>query len=167
MSTDPRTPRAPLALSLVLARLEAADAADALRTLAGHLLDDGAVTEAFPEALQAREQRYPTGLPTPIPTAIPHADPEHVLVPGLALATLARPVAFGEMGAGGGQVPVQLLAMPLLTDAREHLAALQRLMALLQDEQAVAALLEAEDAETLRARAEALLGRAEDEEEIA
>ena len=64
-------------------------------------------------------------------------------------------------------VPVQLLAMPLLTDAREHLAALQRLMALLQDEQAVAALLEAEDAETLRARAEALLGRAEDEEELA
>ena len=106
MSTDPRTPRAPLALSLVRARLEAADAADALRTLAGHLLDDGAVTEGFPEALQAREQRYPTGLPTPIPTAIPHADPEHVLVPGLALATLARPVAFGEMGAGGGQVPV-------------------------------------------------------------
>ena len=33
----------------------------------------------LPEALQAREQRYPTGLPTPIPTAIPHADPEHVL----------------------------------------------------------------------------------------
>ena len=32
MSTDPRTPRAPLALSLVRARLEAADAADALRT---------------------------------------------------------------------------------------------------------------------------------------
>ena len=130
-------------------------------------ITDHGVAQAFPEALQAREQRYPTGLPTPIPTAIPHADPEHVLVPGLALATLARPVAFGEMGAGGGQVPVQLLAMPLLTDAREHLAALQRLMALLQDEQAVAALLEAEDAETLRARAEALLGRAEDEEELA
>lgn len=167
MSTEPRTPRAPLALSLVLARLDAADAQDALRTLAGHLLDDGAVTDAFPEALQAREQRYPTGLPTPIPTAIPHADPEHVLVPGLVLATLARPVVFGEMGTGGGEVQVQLLAMPLLTDAREHLAALQRLMALLQDEQAVAALLEAEDGQTLRARAEALLGRAGDVEEIA
>ena len=86
-----------------------------------------------------------------------------MLVPGLALATLARPVAFGEMGAGGGQVPVQLLAMPLLTDAREHLAALQRLMALLQDEQAVAALLAAEDDATLRARAEELLGRGADE----
>lgn len=171
MSTDPRPPagdpRAPLGLTVVLAHLDVSDAEDVLRSLAGRLLDAGAVTVDFPEALQRREQTYPTGLPTPIPTAIPHADPEHVLVPGLALATLARPVAFGEMGAGGGEVPVQLLAMPLLTDARDHLAALQRLMGLLQDEQAVAALLEAEDAETLRARAEALLGRAEDEEEIA
>ena len=157
----------PWDLSVVVAHLDVSDAEDVLRSLSGRLLDAGAVDLDFPEALRIREQQYPTGLPTPIPTAIPHADPEHVLVPGLALATLARPVAFGEMGAGGGQVPVQLLAMPLLTDAREHLAALQRLMALLQDEQAVAALLEAEDAETLRARAEALLGRAEDEEELA
>ena len=171
MSTDPRPPLAPLALSLVVARLEVGDAQDALRTLAGQLLDAGAVTTDFPEALQARERLYPTGLPTPIPTAIPHADPEHVLVPGLALATLARPVAFGEMGAASGEVRVRLLAMPLLTDAREHLAALQRLMGLLQDEAAVAELLDAADDDALRERAEALLGRtlpgADDEEESA
>lgn len=159
MSTDPRPPLAPLALSLVLSRLDVGDAEDALRTVAGQLLDAGAVTADFPAALQARERRYPTGLPTPIPTAIPHADPEHVLVPGLALATLAAPVAFGEMGGTGGEVQVRLLAMPLLTDAREHLAALQRLMGLLQDEAAVAELLETEDEEALRERAETLLGR--------
>jgi PTS system galactitol-specific IIA component len=162
MSTDPRPPAAPLALSLALARLDVGSAEDALRAVAGQLLDAGAVTEAFPEALQARERRYPTGLPTPVPTAIPHADPEHVLVPGLAIATLARPVAFGEMGGGGGAVEVRLLAMPLLTDAREHLAALQALMALLQDETAVSALVAAEDDTTLRARAEELLGRGAD-----
>jgi PTS system galactitol-specific IIA component len=83
-----------------------------------------------------------------------------VRVPGLALATLAAPVRFGEMGGTGGEVEVRLIAMPLLTDAREHLAALQRLMGLLQDEAAVADLLAAEDDETLRRRAEALLRRA-------
>src|SRR5699024_10902407 len=145
MSTDPRpadgAPRAPLALTVVLAHLDVVDAEDVLRSLAGRLLDAGAVTLDFPDALRQRARTDPTGLPTPIPTAIPHADPQHVVVPGLALATLARPVPFGEMGADGGSVDVRLVAMPLLTDAREHLAALQRLMGLLRDETAVAELL--------------------------
>lgn len=164
MSQDPRPdddrPRASLGLSVVVARLDVSDDEDVLRSLAGRLLDEGAVTVDFPEALRRRERTYPTGLPTPIPTAIPHADPEHVVVPGLALATLARPVPFGEMGAAGGTVEVRLVAMPLLTDAREHLAALQRLMGLLRDESAVASLLELEDEGALRERAAELLAGA-------
>lgn len=156
MSTEPRPPadpRPPLRLNVVVAHLDASDDEDVLRSLAARLLDQGAVTDAFPEALLARERTYPTGLPTPVPTAIPHADPQHVQVPGLALATLARPVPFGEMGSTAGTVEVRLVAMPLLTDAREHLAALQRLMGLLRDESAVADLLAAEDDEDLRERA--------------
>ncbi|WP_394216599.1 PTS sugar transporter subunit IIA [Brachybacterium vulturis] len=164
MSTAPRPsaedPRPPLGLTVVLAQLDVFDDEDVLRSLAGRLLDAGAVTVDFPEALRRRERTYPTGLPTPIPTAIPHADPEHVVVPGLALATLARPVPFGEMGATGSTADVRLVVMPLLTDAREHLAALQRLMCLLRDEAAVAELLEMPDDEALRARAAALLAGA-------
>ncbi|MFC7375548.1 PTS sugar transporter subunit IIA [Brachybacterium sp. GCM10030268] len=161
MTTDPRhrDPAAPrLELGVVLSGLDVASAEDVLRTLAGRLLDDGAVTPGFPDALHQRELRYPTGLPTPIPTAIPHADPEHVLVPGLALATLARPVPFGEMGGSGGTVDVQLVAMPLLRDATEHVATLQRLVGVLRDESAVADLLAAADDEQLRERAMAQLG---------
>ena len=95
-----------------------------------------------------------------MPTAIPHADPEHVLTPGLALATLARPVPFGEMGTRDGTVDVRLVAMPLLTDAREHLEALQRLMGLLSDEAAVQDLLDATDDQQLRERAEVRLAAA-------
>lgn len=167
MSSDPRPhdvapgadgqPPASLGLSVVVAHLDVSDAEDVLRSLAGRLLDAGAVTLDFPEALRRREQRYPTGLPTPIPTAIPHADPAHVLVPGLAIATLARPVAFGEMGGAGGTVDARLVVMPLLTDARAHLAALQRLMGLLRDEAAVQDLLEAADEDTLRQRTRAHL----------
>src|SRR5699024_12429932 len=83
---------------VVIAGLDVADGEDALRSVAGRLLDQAAVTVDFPEALRRREQRFPTGLPTPIPTAIPHADPEHVLTPGLALATFVRPVPVAEMG---------------------------------------------------------------------
>ena len=151
---------APLALTVVLAHLDVADSEDVLRSLAGRLLDAGAVTVDFPEALRARERTYPTGLPTPVPTAIPHADPEHVLTPGLALATLARPVPFGEMGTRDGTVDVRLVAMPLLTDAREHLEALQRLMGLLSDEAAVQDLLDATDDQQLRERGEVRLAAA-------
>ena len=151
---------APLALTVVLAHLDVADSEDVLRSLAGRLLDAGAVTVDFPEALRTRERTYPTGLPTPVPTAIPHADPEHVLTPGLALATLARPVPFGEMGTRDGTVDVRLVAMPLLTDAREHLEALQRLMGLLSDETAVQELLDATDDQQLRERAEVRLAAA-------
>lgn len=165
MSTDPRqsadAPAAPLALTVVLAHLDVGDDEDVLRSLAGRLLDAGAVTAEFPAALQARERTYPTGLPTPIPTAIPHADPDQVVRPGLALATLARPVRFGEMGTADGTVEARLVVMPLLTDAREHLAALQRLMALLTDEDCVADLLAAADDDELRDRAARYLtGRA-------
>lgn len=159
MSTDPRPhadegPAATLALTVVLAHLDVSDSEDVLRSLAGRLLDAGAVTLDFPEALRTRERTYPTGLPTPIPSAITHADPQHVLVPGLAVATLVRPVTFGEMGTRDGTVDVRLVAMPLLTDAREHLAALQQLMSLLSDEVAVQNLLAAPDDEELRRRFE-------------
>ncbi|WP_193106599.1 PTS sugar transporter subunit IIA [Brachybacterium sp. FME24] len=146
-----------LELSVVVAQLDVVDAEDVLRSLAGRLLDAGAVTVDFPEALRERERRYPTGLPTSVPTAIPHADPEHVVLPGLAIATLAQPVAFGEMGGSGSTVDARLVVMPLLTDARAHLAALRRLMGLLRDEEAVEDLLAATDDDDLRARAAARL----------
>ncbi|WP_114853387.1 PTS sugar transporter subunit IIA [Brachybacterium sp. YJGR34] len=165
MSTDPRPSdagerAAPLVLRLAVARLDAADAEDVLRALSGRLLAAGVVTAEFPDALLDRERRFPTGLPTPIPTAIPHAEPGHVLSPGLVLATLRRPLPFGEMGGSGGTVGVSLVAMPLLTDAREHLRALRRLMGLLRDEAAVDHLLGAEDDSALRERAAAFLDAA-------
>ena len=143
----------PWDLSVVVAHLDVSDAEDVLRSLSGRLLDAGAVDLDFPEALRIREQQYPTGLPTPIPTAIPHADPEHVLTPGLAIASLVRPVPFGEMGGSGGTVDVRLVVMPLLTDARAHLTALQRLMGLLRDRSAVEDLLAAADDDELAERA--------------
>lgn len=159
MTTDPAPTGFDLLDGAVMARLEAATDGEVLRALSDRLQAAGHVTETFADAVRAREERHPTGLPTAIPTAIPHTDPEHVLNPGLALATLARPVAFGEMGrTDGTRVDVRLVVMLVLADPHSQLAALQHLIARLQDADAVRELLAAADDTDLRRRVERWLG---------
>lgn len=139
----------------VLAHLEATTDEEVLSALAERLHAAGHVADTFRDAVLKRERRFPTGLPTAIPTAIPHTDPEHVTHPGLALATLAHPVAFGEMGGSGqSRVEVALVVMLVLQDAHSQIAALQHLIARLQDADAVRALLASADDADLRHRAE-------------
>ncbi|MGQ4495453.1 PTS sugar transporter subunit IIA [Dermabacteraceae bacterium P13101] len=88
----------PLLPEACIAGLRADDAKDALAQLSARLLAAGAVTETFSAALWQREQEYPTGLPLPVPCVIAHTDPQHVKRDCLALATLAQPVAFQQMG---------------------------------------------------------------------
>ncbi|MCT1777174.1 PTS sugar transporter subunit IIA [Brachybacterium sp. p3-SID957] len=124
-----------------------------LRALAARLLASGAVTAGFEAAVLERERRYPTGLPTVIPAAIPHTDPEHVIEPGIAVATLREPVDFGEIGgSGGATVPVRLVVMLVLREAHAQLDALQHLIQALQDEAAVGTVLEATDDADLEQR---------------
>lgn len=124
-----------------------------LRALAARLLASGAVTDGFETAVLERERKYPTGLPTVIPAAIPHTDPEHVIEPGIAVATLREPVDFGEMGGSGdATVPVRLVVMLVLREAHAQLDALQHLIQALQDEAAVGTVLEATDDADLEQR---------------
>lgn len=160
-STRPYPDRMELIPGGALARLEAGpDALAVLRALADRAVALGAAGPGFGDALLARERVYPTGLPTPIGTAIPHADPEHVLQPGLMVASLVRPVPFAQMGAGIGAhegateavpVPVSLVVALLLRDADEHLAALQALMGHLTDEEKVREAVAAPDDASLAA----------------
>jgi len=88
-------------------------AEEAIRALAALLVAEGCVAPAFADDVWAREQVYPTGLPTePVRVALPHADPDHVLRTAIAVAVLAQPVAFGEMGSDGSStLPVEILFM--------------------------------------------------------
>lgn len=138
-----------------VARLDAVDPEQVIRELAGRLLSGGHVTAAFADAAVQRERTHPTGLPTVIPTAIPHTDPEHVITPGLAVATLVGTVEFGEMGSGGAVVPVRFVVMLALKEANAQLAALQQLVARLQDQDGVRTVLEAADDGDLVRRVEA------------
>lgn len=157
MATDP--PGLVLLDGAVVAGLEASTDQEVLGALADRLLDAGHVFDTFKAAVQARERRYPTGLPTVVPAAIPHTDADHVLHAGLAVATLARPVAFGEMGGSAeARVETRLVIMLVLKDAHSQIAALQHLVARLQDPDAVRDLLAADDDQDLRRRTEHWLG---------
>ncbi|MGP9747188.1 PTS sugar transporter subunit IIA [Brachybacterium sp. AOP29-B2-41] len=147
-------PEATILPGAALLGLEADDAPTALRALSARLRGIGAVTDSFEAAVLLREEKHPTGLPTLVPAAIPHTDPEHVITPGFAIAVPTHPVAFAEIGSSGERtIWAELIVMLVLADAHSQLAALQNLVARLQEPEAVRALLLATDDADLERRA--------------
>jgi PTS system galactitol-specific IIA component len=133
-----------LSPDLCIAGLVAASSEGAVRALCGCLRAAGLVRPSFEAAAIARERRSPTGLPFPgIAVALPHADPEHVLAPAIAVASLATPVRFRQMGSPAVELEVGLVVMPALTAKEQAAAELSRLIELLQDEALRRALVEA------------------------
>ncbi|EKF20614.1 PTS sugar transporter subunit IIA [Nitratireductor pacificus] len=125
--------------------VEAGDRETVIRLLADRLLSGGYVKDSFADAVIAREAAMPTGLPLgrAVNVAVPHTDPEHVLKPGIALATLATPVAFANMEDPDEAVEVGLVFLMALNDKDRQIEMLQQIMATIQDEAAVMGLMQA------------------------
>jgi PTS system galactitol-specific IIA component len=116
-----------LAVALAQGRLPSAEAV--IRALAARLAGAGAVLETFADAVLARESASPTGIPLPSgAVAMPHADPEHVLVPAVAAATLCAPVDFRQMGSPEIALPVSLVVVLAFTKRDDAQGALVRLL---------------------------------------
>jgi PTS system galactitol-specific IIA component len=129
---------------LCVAGLKAVTAEQAIRALSKLLLAKGHVKPSFEHAACARERRSPTGLPFPdAPVALPHAEPEHVVSPACAVAVLAAPVKFREMGSPAVQLSVRILVMPALGAKEQAAAGLTQLIERLQDAARRAAILAA------------------------
>lgn len=144
-------------------RVDAASSEEVIRLLAARLEKLGYVLPSFAEAVLAREARMPTGLPMgrDINVAVPHTDPEHVVKPGIALATLARPVAFANMEDPDEAVPVGLVFMLALNDKDKQIEMLQQIMLTIQNEDLSSRLLDAASPDELLQ----LLNRAQQGEE--
>lgn len=113
--------------------LEAETRQDVFDRLGGVLLADGRVKDDYITALAEREAGYPTGLPVPGGVAIPHTDASHVNRDTIVIATLARPVTFGEMGGDADdKVDVSTVFMLALASAGEHLKVLQKIVKSIQ-----------------------------------
>ncbi len=112
--------------------VEVADGEAALRILASAAVENGFAHDSFVEAVVERERKFPTGLPLPTPVAIPHTDPHHVIRPALAALVPTRPLTFGELGGQDRTVDAELVLMLLVTDPREQVSLLGRLITVLR-----------------------------------
>jgi PTS system galactitol-specific IIA component len=138
--------------SAVCVHLEAADSRAVIDALGRRLHAAGCVRDSYVQAALAREAQLPTGLPLDgeFNAAIPHTDIEHVIKPALALATLRRPVDFRNMIDPDEAVPVRLVILMAMEEAKSQVEMLQEIAAVLQDADLIARLVAAEDAAGIR-----------------
>ena len=134
--------------------LEVESAEEAIRHLAARLQGLGRVRTGYAEAVVAREKKYPTGLPLghDINVAVPHTDPEYVIAPAIALATLMRPVEFANMEDGDDRIAVGIVFMLALNDKDRQIDMLQQVIATIQNRETIESLLAAKTVDEVLAQ---------------
>jgi galactitol PTS system EIIA component len=136
----------------VALQYSAVDSKDVITHLGNLLFDAGYVRESFVDAALDRESRLPTGLPLSgdVNAAIPHTEVEHVLKPGLAMATLSVPVTFQNMVAPDEVVPCQLVFVMALDQPKAQIEMLQEIAGVLQNPSLIQDLMSARAFEDIR-----------------
>lgn len=120
---------------LIVLDMDCKDSEEAIRTLAQAFVKQGVVKESFVDAVIEREKNYPTGLPaTAFDIAIPHTVSKHVIEPAMAVGVLKHPVEFHQMGSPEITLHPQLLFMLAISDPKEQLTLLRRIMKLIQND---------------------------------
>jgi len=129
----------------IMLGLNASSAADVIQNLSDRLLLAGYVRDTFAAAALAREQEIPTGLPLSgnINAAIPHTDIEHVIKPGVGMATLTEPVVFHNMISPEENVDVRLVFILALEQPKSQIEMLQEVASVLQNPELVTSLMNA------------------------
>jgi len=118
---------------LILVKQSSKDKNEILMKMAGLMQEQGHVKDSFYNALLEREQVFPTGLMTQVTgVAIPHTDSSHVNRPAIAVATLQSPVQFKAMDNPANDVPVEIVIMLAIKDPESQLKMLQKIMEILQ-----------------------------------
>ena len=130
----------------------ASDSEDVISHLGRLLFDAGYVRDSFVDAALDRESRLPTGLPLSggVNAAIPHTEVEHVLKPGLAMATLSAPVTFQNMISPEEAVPCQIVFVMALDQPKAQIEMLQEIAGILQNPTIINSLMKANDFEEVR-----------------
>ena len=121
---------------------------EAIALLGAKLEGRGLVRPSFVEAAIERERTMPTGLPLAdgVNVAVPHTEPEHVIAPGLAVATLAEPVLFGSMDDPEQMLPVSIVFVMALSERKAQIEMLQSIAEGIQDRATIDGLMAARSA---------------------
>jgi galactitol PTS system EIIA component len=133
----------------ILLQDAAEDSSTIIQRLGERLHELGYVNDGFIEATLRREATMPTGLPLGgvYNAAMPHVDLEYVRKPAIALATLQKPAIFHHMVMTEEEVPVRLVIMLALDQPKSQIEALQEIAALLQNDEVVSGLMNAQSPE--------------------
>ncbi|HGM5491735.1 TPA: PTS sugar transporter subunit IIA [Serratia fonticola] len=117
---------------LAQARRTATDWQQAVQTALAPLLATGRITHRYCQGVIENTLEWGPYYVVAPGIALPHARPEQgVLANGIAITTLKEPVHFGHEDCD----PVWLLIALSAADANTHLATIQRISALLADDQ--------------------------------
>lgn len=121
---------------LIRLDLDVKDREEAIRTLAKDFVKAGVVKESFVDAVLEREQLSPTALPAvAYDIAIPHTVSAHVITPAMNVAVLKHPVEFQQMGSPEITLHPQVLFMLAISDPKDQLSLLRRIMKMLQNKE--------------------------------
>lgn len=125
---------------------------EALRSMAGILVEREFCRPSFIDAILDRERNHPSGLPMPGPKiAIPHTDAEHVRQSVILFARLKKPVEFRSMGDPEEKLSVRLISMFALKEKQCIGDLLETLITVYQNEQTLTDILEAPDSDAIYA----------------
>lgn len=121
---------------LIRIDLDVADSEEAIHVLADDFVKVGVVKPSFVDAVLERERRSPTALPAvAYDIAIPHTVSEHVITPAMNVAVLKHPVEFRQMGSPEIILHPQVLFMLAISDPKDQLTLLRRIMKMLQNKE--------------------------------
>lgn len=127
-----------LSEKLIKLDVDAGTSEEALRVMAGLFVAEGVAKDSYPDAVVRREAQYPTGLPAgAFDIAVPHTFAEHVNEPAMGICILREPVEFRQMGSPDIMLHPRLLFMLAITDPKDQILLLRRIMKLIQNDSAL------------------------------
>jgi len=106
---------------------------DIFKQMGGLLIEKGYAKPEYIDALNEREEEYPTGiLVGDIGVAIPHTDAKYVNKTAISVGVLDKSIPFELMGCDEGTVDVDIVFMLSVSDSQNHLLLLQKIMGIFQ-----------------------------------
>lgn len=123
---------------------------DVERAMAAELERQGYAKDTFTNAILEREKVFPTALDMGgINVAMPYCDVANVNKAAICIGVLEHPVAWYRMDDPETTCEVSLVTMLALTEAHAHLEMLQKVIALVQNQELIEKVVKAESEEEI------------------
>ncbi|MFV0983379.1 PTS sugar transporter subunit IIA [Latilactobacillus sakei] len=126
--------------ALILNDIDAKNRQDLFSQVAVVLEKEGYIEDTYLDALNKREDEFPTGVVTEyLPIAMPHANPVNVKKPFIAVVQLNNPVHVLQMGLNEDEETQTFFFLGIVKETQElQVKLLQRFMQLMNSQEFVA-----------------------------